>query len=911
MAISPTFGFPNVPRSITNPSVNSVDAIDNTYPMSFLKFIKMITVSFDPETMQLYYNWYIQRWNVQNNSSENDSKNIIVERYRDFLSNVIIQYSTFEEKTFLTKADLNDPLDLDIVMGFYSKKLTDLCSYYNSKRNNIKFNTTRNKIAGSNVGIEKNIYELTLSYLESLEDSKIILDFDKILENFDIEIEELYNTYPSHYNQLPDERVYDNKDIDYGLNIFLKDDQTLISEVFSNFSDTLKTIKETDLLFETKRNLTQKYVSTDFYYLSTGSTVTDYISGKLFSNTSGIENFFNREYPTTASTPREEYTNTPREMGFFTPSKTSILTVDGLQKSFSFNFDAMSPNSLYYFPDPTLVGTDTGIITYIVDDSFLKKNFTSGNANGQPVSSKNDTKTYGYVSKISPNQTPFLESIYNFGHILDLKKDIYSNIYGLFGNTPYIPSTVVPPIVTDVTSLIFNGYEFYDDMFDEGYAFNYATINNNSRVIRTGLSINGGTFPSYPLSAFRLSLGAFGYYKNIYGIKTFIESPQPTGVEEHFDSHPNYIPYFEISNSVVTIFDGAFITNSDMTLYPDPVSSDLSAFEISSGSFYYTDLLEGGITNNSPINSRALKDPLYPSLSAKFIPYNRLDDNCITYDGGNFQSYNLPTPNEFGNFTDNPPTTEILPPPTYDGLSGVLMIKNSQTSQVLPLLESFPYLTIKFPYPVIYELSFDISKFEIFSDIMIIETSNYLTITKVMYKDSKFIDPNSVNVYITHSEDKYSKLSNRYTLDNIIYYCKTNKLSSTNNNDCIIYPTIYAYNTIDNTNKVIYPPDLNISNFFNISSNTQYIEVVTPILSYSSRNDTFNIAFIMKDQNKMYRLHSLDFYISPDPIFINNTVYNNDIYHITNVFNNVIPSNISVYALSTIPTYANNATIII
>jgi hypothetical protein len=277
MALSLQIGFPNVPKSITNKDVDAKDAFDVSFPMSFLQFIKIITVTFEPDSIQLYYNHYIKLWNNQNSQKDVTSESIIVEKYRDFLQDIVIHYTTLEEKKFLSSIDFNDPLDLDIALGFYSKKLKELCLFYNEKRNNIKFSATRNKIIGTNFGASKTIHDLTLSYLKTLEDSKILLNFEDISQKLNVEIEELYDNYPIYYNQLPNERIYDNKDLDYGLDIFLKSDEDLVNEVFSGFSDTLKNIKEVDLLFENKRKLTKKYVSTDFYYLSTGSTVTDNI----------------------------------------------------------------------------------------------------------------------------------------------------------------------------------------------------------------------------------------------------------------------------------------------------------------------------------------------------------------------------------------------------------------------------------------------------------------------------------------------------------------------------------------------------------------------------------------------------------------------------------------------------------
>ncbi|MFK5283629.1 hypothetical protein ACI3PL_29050, partial [Lacticaseibacillus paracasei] len=79
------------------------------------------------------------------------------------------------------------------------------------------------------------------------------------------------------------------------------------------------------------------------------------------------------------------------------------VLIDGLNSSYSINLSNLSPNSLYFYPDPTIIGSTGEVLTFTVDDSYLKKNFSSGEASNQPSTSQYDTKYYGYVSKIEPN----------------------------------------------------------------------------------------------------------------------------------------------------------------------------------------------------------------------------------------------------------------------------------------------------------------------------------------------------------------------------------------------------------------------------------------------------------------------------------------------------------------------------
>ena len=222
------YGYPQVPKSITNPSVSDVNAIDSSSAMTFLVFLNVIGVSFAPETSQAYYNEYLNRWNSVKNNTTEDSRKVIVERYRDFIKDLSLNYSTYEEREFLSKIDYSDPYDLDTVMGFYSKKLIELVKYYNSKRESAKYESTRKKLKGSNTGLTKIILEKTLDFLQNRETAAIDYDLTNIKSKIKIDIDELYNVYGGYFNQTPDVAVYDYKDLDFGENIFLKDNADIL-----------------------------------------------------------------------------------------------------------------------------------------------------------------------------------------------------------------------------------------------------------------------------------------------------------------------------------------------------------------------------------------------------------------------------------------------------------------------------------------------------------------------------------------------------------------------------------------------------------------------------------------------------------------------------------------------------------
>lgn len=874
MPLSIQLGFLDVPKSITNPNVNSKDILDKDSPLSFLTFIKVISGSYEPETLQEYYNFYVKEWNTANTKSDVDDNALIVEKYRDFIKEISVNYTTPEEKKFLSLIDFNDVLDLDIAIGFYGRKLKELSEFYNEKRQNIKFNLTRNKLRGTVFGAEKTISELTLSYLKNYDDNKILYDYSDILQKLEIEIEELYDTYPLYFNQIPDPLIYDNKDLDYGYDIFLKSNTELISEIFSNMSEELKDIKEVDQLFDNKRKLTKKYITTDFYYLSTGSTTSEFISGKLFQSTFPALNLKNRYFPTTASTEMDGYLKTNRELGFFKPSKKSIILLDGINDSFSINLSTLSPNSLYYFPDPNIFGKNGEVLTFIVDDSHLKKNFSSGSAANQPKSEANDTKYYGYVSKTPPIDNKYLDSIFDSGYIKDIKSDIYGNLFGLFNtntntsttsnnrsndNQKTYRKTIETVAVTPLYNTVINGYQFYDDMYGEGYNFNYSSIDYSTygETVRSGIS--------------SMNTGGFGEVNE--DISLFFG---------YFTPYNDFISPTE-SNLTKTyrILENAFICKDDFSLYDESSSSDLSSFEFDSGPFYYTTLVDCGINSYDPI-VRGLADTLYPNISSNFTQYQNISSVKIV-DGGWFtddSDFNISiqaTRYQTINISDEV-TEYSLSPYSNDinyALSGNIFIKNTIYKDTKSLLDTLPYLKNRYSQTVIGELSSNIIKFEVANDILFIETPSYLTINKILMVDGVFKDPKTRSILFQNNTNSFDIVTNRFKYNNDVYYAKLNTLSDTQStNNFIIYPEIYKTDLINFENTKIFPlSPTDITNFFNISgADIRYLKCSSSTLSYNPVNNIFNISFILKDQNEMYNLHELDFKLTPDLVFLNHNI---------------------------------------
>ena len=899
MSVTVQFGYPDIPKSITNANVQTKDALDVSNPMSFILFIKTISNSFEPSNLQNYYNEYLKKWNSFKKNKDISDADLISEKYKEFLKEITLNYSTLEEKKFLSNLDFNDPSDLEIALPFYSKKLVEISEYFNKKREEVKFQLLNKKLIGTNYGLKKSIADFTINYLESIQDGPFYFNIDDIKSKLEIEIEELFDTYPSYFNQAPDERIYDNKDLDWGYDIFLKTNAELLSTSFATTSE-LSELKELNDLIDSKRNLTKKYLSTNFYYLSTGpslsgSTTFDFISGKLFDIKNSGKNFLNKDYPTTASTRRDNI-QTPRQIGFFKPHKNAIVIIDGKNLSFSINTLELEPNKIYYFPDPLI--HDSNLITYTVDDDYLKRNFSSGLAKNQPLQTQDGIFYQGYVSQNDKSAIPDFSMLFNMGYIHDQKKDVYGNIFGLIKDNYNFRENIKLIEYNYIKSMLLNGYQFFDDTYNESYNFDYSSsdyYSTTNTTKRSGLSTFTGSFSQSFDYAYTLFFRYFKPYEELY-----IPSNQTSTDNE--------------------ILEGSGFKKPDGSFYSDPISSDLSAFP-GTNKYYFSKLIEGGIHKLTPTVIRALKDPLYPSISGSFL--NNYRSNIV--ECGLFTDkydFSIDFPSRDYLFIQSLDSTKYTQTSSisatiqsmfdrYD-LNGNIYVKNITNKETYKIIDLFSYWSLKFPQNLMSELNGSVKSFDFVNDIIFIETENYFLADKIRYNDGKFKNPLTEGIYLQHSVNKFNKISNRFKINDDVYYCILDTLSSSlSSNNFIIYPKIYKFDTLNFTNNEIYPTIIskieNNSTYFSISANNvRYTHAENPVIVHDSRLNIINISFLIKDQNNYFSLQEFEFDINSNMTLLNHTQYFNNSSIYSNIFNKPLSSlNLNVKLSSNSPTIIN------
>jgi hypothetical protein len=941
-------GFPEVDLSITNPNVSHADALDKFTPFSFVQFIETVSESYQPETLTEFYNTYINRWNIKTRKKGKNSKEEIIERYRDFLKDITLNFSTNTERTFLTQLDFADPYDVEIAMSFYSKKIRHIISYYKKKRQTLHYATTKAKVKGSSLGVEQATTDLVINFLENRSTAARDYNITKIKNNLSISITEYFDNFSQYFNRPPDEKEYGRTFKSYDPteapkdNIFLADDETLISQIFDVVGEDLIALKEgrqtlnfnvtDDSLFSNKRELTEKFMGADFYYIATDENGKPDLDedGRphvLFKAKKPYANFLNQDFPSTASVFSDEIVS-ERDLGFFRPQNSAVAVIEGRRLKF-FTKKVYPPNELYIFPDPNLFTNTENVLTFIIDTSRSINNASKGIAVNQPNTDKDSTAFIGYNSKIGQdrNLNTDLSYLFDEGYIDDSKKDLFGNIFGLVKDYDYYRNNVVLETATKIKSLMMNGYQFFDDLYGEGYKFSYKTTDTTtfSETKRSGLSTftNGftgrgpadllpdtpGSWTSFPTSAYNIFFRYFNPYQALL---------QPSNYLEVDYKRPDPMTF----NADVK--EGAYFKFSDTEALTDPTSatrvgtlnvSGLSSYEDSTAQFYFSELTEGGIGEfnvNPPYPSTpafanrtiftALCDPTdlwTESLSGNFTYNVRLSGGSGN-SGNDVKNYDgmLFTDNIVFNYTSNEENfdynTSVNSKTTISNVTsakesffnkqdhiGKIYVKNINKAWDAPavkeLTEWLPYISTKYNTTVCNELSTAVTNFDIFYSTLFIETSSYLIIERTKYNDNTFKAPASFTNSLTLNTNFFNKVSNRLKIEDDVFYCRMVRDQLGYKGDRL-YPEIYKYNYIADKSEQIFPttgnPAVSSATFFNLTGDgSVYIELSKPLLTYSSDNEQFNLGVILKDQNKGPVLLNYLFEYTDSIKFLNSEAY--------------------------------------
>jgi len=218
------------------------------------------------------------------------------------------------------------------------------------------------------------------------------------------------------------------------------------------------TTNQDELKLFYKKQLIEKLIGTDVYYLSTNSE-NQILSGKYVTAQNKAYNFLNINNATTYSIPVSSRLFEKDIGGFFLPPNYSILRTVG-----KYNFyvkDTLEPNKIYSFPDPNVQGNISGLSKVPLDTPF---NFTPINDNFKNISSSygrrgvkssyRDQNFYSYdsveqkrVITVNKNLSTFKDSfsqLANTGYVSNINDDVNGNRFFEIIQDPTVVQTINP-----------------------------------------------------------------------------------------------------------------------------------------------------------------------------------------------------------------------------------------------------------------------------------------------------------------------------------------------------------------------------------------------------------------------------------------------------------------------------------
>ena len=150
------------------------------------------------------YNAYLREWNVRSGVNASKHKTTITETYISLLKEIVINYTTLEEKRFFSNIDFTNKTELDAVLPFFSKRIKEIILYVTKKRDAVKYEKMKNSFNGTKDGIRRILRDKILKLLdgddvESFKGQQLP-DIKSIIPNLRIEVNELYDLSDEYFD---------------------------------------------------------------------------------------------------------------------------------------------------------------------------------------------------------------------------------------------------------------------------------------------------------------------------------------------------------------------------------------------------------------------------------------------------------------------------------------------------------------------------------------------------------------------------------------------------------------------------------------------------------------------------------------------------------------------------------------
>lgn len=521
--------------------------------------------------------------------------------------------------------------------------------------------------------------------------------------------------------------------------------------------------------------------------------------------------------------------------------------------------------------------------------------------------------------------------------LVTYKSDVYGNQYGLYKDSPIKQFSTVSTVVT-----------FLDFVFD-GYVFNLINTDPNwpgwnvsEANVTTSTYTPYGSALSYSGVTLRTSvdeiIGSDGntpVYSTgqlpdgtsyIDNGATFNDGGNAIVIESYnFSTNDSYYGFSAPTNNYTcSVKDGETFTKANNSYLPD-VPSDQIAFNPVDSLLYYNELADGAPIPSAPYgvanfsyHANFLYDPnIYATeVLDGYVFWDATlntgpcDTLAYTY------AYNEPT-----NFVNSRlANDETILDYSLSGVSvtknplyytrhveyGDFYFRNAASTIISPLSSALSASFISFPVDVQHEIYNNVISFDIYYNILQIETKNYLIFEQIAYDyDTNEITgtTNNYSILTRGNNPCLEKFSTVWfdEANNMLMVCATTlhyELSATNYK--AIYPTIYIVDINTAVTTQVYPTardsslafsELSAFSLYGKGLELNIVTVEKPTLSYSGETSYYTLTYLGKDTANCFYIVTTRFQ------YIQNTIQNisctlhkpaTDVFHIT--FGNKLPS---------------------
>lgn len=660
-------------KSILN---DSPSAIDSTAPVTFLTwFSQKNLTSFDPILQFDQYKNYVIEWGKKKGRNTKQSTDLVRDSYIQLLREIIIDYSTEEERRFIVNADFNNTYDLDVILPFFIQKLKAICLFYVEKRQELPTASIQHNLRGSNLGIENLVKKLIfdsarVNIVQQTSEVCIFPPVSAIAKDLSVYIEELYDQTDNYFNlnedpnnfisQTTQRALLSSTNINLVNSKFYLDFKGAIIDAIREYSFYLTSLgtnnfsinpeldgselyylKSRDFIsylsggqdqlkINLLKTLAPKYIGTDFHFLSTGTTATNFVSGILFKAQQPTLNILNKQYPTVATVQNLNSLFSDYEIGrFFVPQHQGLLIHNTPYKTYEIDTSKLSPNTVYAYPDPDIIGNTSwnndvenefAPVLYKIDLTWNKISRANQYAFGDVLSNSYNQLYYSYQSQSQDQQKditgltrsydnvqfwdnktgeiwensdlwPGLNQLETFTlderqySILsnDLtpvyrKTDIFGNEYGLLKRVYPLKTQTINNSLTGTNTVTIGSQFTEESVFSKKYEVPGTLIIRDvytNKILPASASLSA-IFVKYP-DFIRTELDAGIYYFSLYNNVIIIETENYLLVDSinyDFDvykivSTPTPGNYFKkyTYNSKLEKFIGEWYVEADKTLY--------------------------------------------------------------------------------------------------------------------------------------------------------------------------------------------------------------------------------------------------------------------------------------------------------------------------------------------------------